>query len=340
MPTHRHALVVGKFAPLHHGHQLLLDRATELAERVTVVVWSNPDFVEMSNEVRAAWIRELYPNAQVIVGDDGPPNDAPGPEHWVYIAQLLALQNLAPDVVVSSEAYGVPFADHLGAAHVEVDGDRSLFSISGTDIRADVHAHCHHLDPRVYQHFVGRVVFLGAESTGKSALAERMAAEFETEFVAEYGRQHYEERGGELDLEDYVTIARRHRELEDDAALRANRYLFVDTNAITTMFFSHYYNRESLPPLRAMADECRDRYRYVFVCDDDIPFEQDGWRDNETWRARMQGMVLHDLAVRGIEFHVVRGSLDERVEQVKAVLAGDDVGNASRRRYSSGPKRS
>jgi len=173
----------------------------------------------------------------------------------------------------------------------------------------------------VYAHFVEKVVIMGAESTGKSTLTERMAAEFDTTFVREYGRDHYAERDGVLDLDDYVTIAHHHRELEDAAAMTANRYLFVDTNAITTMFFSHYYNRGSLPELRQLADACIDRYSHVFVCDDDIPFEQDGWRDNEVWRGRMQGMVLHDLDVRGISYDVVSGGLDARVEQVKAVLA-------------------
>ena len=42
--------------------------------------------------------------------------------------------------------------------------------VSGTAIRADVHRHRGELDPRVYRHFVERVVFLGAESTGKSTL--------------------------------------------------------------------------------------------------------------------------------------------------------------------------
>ena len=77
MPSYEHALVVGKFAPLHRGHQLVLDAATDLAPALTVVVWSNPDFPTMPNDVRAAWVRELYPNATVIVGDDGPSNTAP-----------------------------------------------------------------------------------------------------------------------------------------------------------------------------------------------------------------------------------------------------------------------
>jgi HTH-type transcriptional regulator, transcriptional repressor of NAD biosynthesis genes len=74
---YRQGLVVGKFAPLHVGHQQLLDHAHELADEVTVIVWSNPDFDIMPNEVRAGWVRTLYPEACVLVGHDGPPNDAP-----------------------------------------------------------------------------------------------------------------------------------------------------------------------------------------------------------------------------------------------------------------------
>ncbi len=338
MPSPEHALVVGKFAPLHRGHQLVLDRALEVAGRLTVVVWANPDFSDMDDEVRAGWLRQLYPQATVVVGADGPPDDAPGPVHWAYVADLLARHGLCPDVVLSSEAYGPPFAAHLGMVHVAVDPGRLAVPVSGTAVRADIHAGRGHLDPRVYRHFVERVVFLGAESTGKTTLAVRMAAELGTAVAHEYGRQHYAERDGQLDLEDYVTIATRHRELEDAASLQADRYVFVDTNAVTTMFFSHYYDRDSLPALRVMAEECRTRYQHVIVCDDDIPFEQDGWRDNATWRARMQGMVLHDLAVRDIPYQLVSGPLDQRVAQVRVFLAGAPPVVLAARRRGFGPR--
>jgi NadR type nicotinamide-nucleotide adenylyltransferase len=316
------ALVVGKFAPPHAGHQLVLDTAFAEAENVTVVVWSNPDLPGMPTRLRAQWISDLYPAATVITGDDGPPNDAPDRVHHEYVEKLLRAHGRSIDLVLSSEEYGEAFARSLGARHVSVDPERSRVPISGTMIRDDPHTHRQHLDPRVYAHFVERVVVLGAEGTGKSTLTEALATHFDTSFVAEYGRAYYEQRGGELDLDDYVEIARRHRSLEDEASLRAVRYLFVDTNALTTMFFSHYYNRESRPELRALADDCGERYAHVAVCDDDIPFEQDGWRDSELWRGRMQGMVLHDLDVRGIGYFVVRGSVSARVGQVAARLAG------------------
>lgn len=322
MPRYRHALVVGKFAPLHRGHQTLLDHAHELADEVSVIVWSNPDFTSMPNEVRAGWITALYPRARVLIGSDGPPNLAPDQVQREYTAALLQRHGCSPDVVTTCESYGPGLAAHLGIAHEWAAAARPSGSPSGTLLRADVHAHRDWLHPLVYAHFVKKVVLMGAESTGKSTLAARLAAEFGTEHVQEYGREHYAARGGHLDLDDYVTIARIHRQLEDDAALRADRYLFVDTNAITTMFFSHYYNRESLPELHRLADDCASRYAHVIVCDDDIPFEQDGWRDNLVWRGRMQGMVLHDLAVRGIRYDIVSGSLDQRVAQVRAVLEG------------------
>lgn len=322
MSAYKHALVVGKFAPLHLGHQKLIDRAHDLADDVTVIVWSNPDFADMPNEVRATWLRNLYPNADVLVGEDGPSNSEPDDVQRAYTADLLARNDRHPDVVVTCESYGPGLAAHLGIAHESVGDERFFDNLSGTMIRADVYAHRAMVPPVVYAHFVEKVVLLGAESTGKSTLAARLAEVFQTEHLQEYGREYYEQRGGELDLDDYVIIAREHRRREDEAAMRSSRYLFVDTNALTTMFFSHYYNRSSLPELRDLADECAVRYRHVIVCDDDIPFEQDGWRDNEAWRARMQGMVLHDLAVRRIPFHVVRGSLDERVGQVRSILYG------------------
>jgi HTH-type transcriptional regulator, transcriptional repressor of NAD biosynthesis genes len=315
-----HALIVGKFAPLHRGHQFLIDTALQQSEKLTILVYANPDFPEMLQPRRANWLRQLYPQTQVLEPPAPPPDNADDWTHREFVRCYLQAQGITIDAVFTSETYGDGFAQQLGIEHYLVDLDRSNVPISGTQIRANIHAQREWLDPIVYRSFMRWVVFLGAESTGKSTLTEQMAIDCETTFVPEYGRTFYEERDGKLALADYVTIAERHRALEDAAALQAQKFLFVDTNAITTMFFSHYYDRESLPRLRELAAECRSRYDYVFVCDDDIPFEQDGWRDNAVWRGRMQGLILYDLAVRSIEYTVISGSLAERVTRVKSLL--------------------
>jgi hypothetical protein len=57
------------------------------------------------------------------------------------------------------------------------------------------------------------------------------------------------------------------------------------------------------------------------VCADDIPFEQDGVRESEGWRTRIQQLVLEDLDARGIAYTIVRGTVEERAAQVRRVLA-------------------
>ena len=55
-------LVVGKFAPPHKGHQLLIDTALEACDLVIVLVYGNPDFPEMPVHARADWIRAAFSN--------------------------------------------------------------------------------------------------------------------------------------------------------------------------------------------------------------------------------------------------------------------------------------
>ena len=53
------ALVVGKFAPLHRGHQDMIEAAAELSDRLVVLCWARPDFAFADSEARASWIRTL-----------------------------------------------------------------------------------------------------------------------------------------------------------------------------------------------------------------------------------------------------------------------------------------
>lgn len=170
---------------------------------------------------------------------------------------------------------------------------------------------------------VEKIVFVGAESTGKSTLVEHLAREFDTVFVPEIGRYVWQEKKGRLGADDYVDIAQLHRQAETEAAQKARRYLFVDTSALTTLLLGYCFGhfKQAPPELLAYADDCRERYTHHFVCADDIPFEQDGVRESEAWRARVQLLVLDDLKARGIDFTVLRGSVEERAAQVKRVLA-------------------
>src|SRR5690606_23106783 len=102
-----------------------------------------------------------------------------------------ALQRVAPypiDVVVASESYGPRLAAELGARFVPCDPGRSARTVSGTEVRADPLRHWEMLPAPVRPYFVRRVAVVGAESTGKTTLAQALAAHHETVWVPEYAR--------------------------------------------------------------------------------------------------------------------------------------------------------
>lgn len=170
------------------------------------------------------------------------------------------------------------------------------------------------------------VVFVGAESTGKSTLASMLARGQGAQFVPEIGRFVWEEKQGQLVAADYVEIAERHRAAEDAAiAKAAGDYVFVDTNALTTLLLGLRFGQvtEPVPPaLLRYALECRTRYLHHFVCADDIPYEEEpGVRENAAWRTQIQQLVLDDLDGRGIGYTILTGSLEQRAARVLATLA-------------------
>ncbi|MEH6434085.1 ATP-binding protein [Massilia sp. DD77] len=169
------------------------------------------------------------------------------------------------------------------------------------------------------------VVFVGAESTGKSTLALYLARQSGAESVPEIGRFIWEDKRGQLDAADYVEIAERHRDAEDTALAQAQGpYVFVDTNALTTLLLGRCFGQvpDPAPPaLLRYAIDCRTRYLHHFVCADDIPYEEEpGVREHAGWRTRIQKLVLEDLDARRIPFTVLTGTVEQRAARVMQVL--------------------
>ncbi|MDQ2772953.1 MAG: AAA family ATPase [Bacteroidota bacterium] len=342
--SNRVGLVVGKFWPPHRGHQLLLETAAGQVAELLVLVYANPDSVPHPAAVRAQWLRELYRTDELADGprigttplrifalsaeaDGVPPDSADDFTQREFVRRWLAQRQLQVAVVFSSEAYGPGFAAHLGAAHIAVDNERLQVPVSGTRVRAGAADAAACLHPLVAAQLgvvapagVPRVVLLGAESSGKSTLCAALAEACGTAWVPEYGRTLHEQKNGNLDFEDLLYIARRHAELEDEAARTAHGVLFCDTNAATTALYSYYYFHRCDPSLQAMAAVCGQRYAHTFLCAPTVPFEQDGWRGPEALRSFQHGMILMQLDFYGIAYTLVEGTVAQRVAQVLSQL--------------------
>lgn len=347
MKTFRTGLVVGKFAPLHRGHQLLLDHAARACERLVILSYSDPEFPGCGPARRERWLKSLYPSAIVRVLDDVrlaawcdatgvprvglPPNDAPDDVHRRFVGWLLqAMLNVEIDAVFTSEAYGDGFVQVLNElrtgpapiVHVEVDRARSQVPVSGTSIRRDIHASRQFLHPSVYSDFVERVAILGGESTGKTTLARAIAQRLATSWVPEYGRELWIAQEGRLEFPDMLRIACEQVRREESARATATRLVICDTTPLTTMLYSEaMFGRID----SALVDLAGRSYDYTFLCEPDFDFVQDGTRRDEAFRARQQCWYVRELRRREISFQTLSGSPEARVEQVLRSV-GPDVG--------------
>ena len=343
----RRGLVVGKFSPLHRGHDLVIQRALEECHEVILLSYSNPEFQGCEAEKRIAWLAALYPQAfRLVVTPELlrslkphhpklpgsiPANDAPDLEHRRFCGQLCQdVLRLTVDAVFTSEDYGDGFAEELTrffrekepaattVRHITVDRARTKIPVSGTLLRGDLHRHRELLPPEVYASFVKRVCILGGESTGKSTLAQELAKAFQTEYVAEYGRELWEAQEGILHFEDMLRIAETQIERESSAACRASEYLFCDTSPLTTLFYSHHMFGKACEELVRLAER---RYDVTALCLPDFPFVQDGTRQPSSFRDLQHQWYLAELHRRNWPYVEVGGDVPNRIEQVRKYLA-------------------
>lgn len=340
---YRNGLVVGKFSPLHKGHEYLLDHASLQCEQLHIISYSHPEFAGCEAARRERWLQQRFPHARCLVVTpelvaqwqgaglaipDMPGNDAGDEPHRRFTAMLCSeVLQLSVDAVFSSEDYGPGFAaalaQHFGrpVAHVMVDAGRVAVPASGTRIRDDVHAERALLAPEVYRDFVRRIAFVGGESCGKSTLCQALAQAFDTQWVPEYGRTLWVERDGKLDFADYLHIAETQLAHEQAGLLQAQRYLFCDTTPLTTLLYCLDQFGAADPKLEQLA---RLPYDRIYLCAPDFPLVQDGWRRDEAFRHSQHAWYLERLDSLGLEYALISGGHVERMAHLMAQLTPPD----------------
>lgn len=320
----KRGLTLGKFAPFHKGHQLVVETALAEMDEVVVVVYDAPETTLVPLSVRAGWVRALYPSVRVIEAWDGPTAMGDTPEirrsQEEYIRDCLGLTGITH--FYSSEFYGAHMSQALGAIDRRVDPERVRVPISATRIRSNPSAHRAWLDPRVARDLVANIVLLGAPSSGKTTLTERLAQEYGTVWMPEYGREYWERHQVHRRLapEQLVEIAETHVQREDALLPTADRFLFTDTNALTTWMFAQAYHNSAPDRLTLLADRAASRYDLVFVCDIDIPYHDTWDRSGDVDRRISHRKLLAELAVRRIPYLWLNGDVATRVTQARRVL--------------------
>lgn len=162
-----------------------------------------------------------------------------------------------------------------------------------------------------------RVVIIGAESTGKSTLAQTLAQRTGLPLTGEYARSYAATLDRPLGASDVEPIARGQL-AEEDRFDDAPRVLH-DTNLLSTLIYArHYY---SLVPAWLDDALAQRHYALYLFCQPDIPWVADpGQRESAAARDTLHRIFEAELHQRGVPVVRVAGDGPQRIATAVGAL--------------------
>ena len=178
-----------------------------------------------------------------------------------------------------------------------------------------------------------KVVLFGPESTGKTTLAQQLAAHYQTLWVPEYMREYlenkWEKEGKLVSKEDLLPIAEGQLRQEKIAMEKVENLLICDTNLLELKVYSEYYYDGYCPEF-IKREATKDNYSIYLLTYVDTPWEEDILRDRPHNREEMFSIFEDELKKQGFPYEILKGNLKERFDRaVKIIDALSEVRNSS-----------
>ncbi len=151
MENKKIGFTIGKFAPLHKGHQFLIETALKEMDKLIVVVYDT-DLINIKTEERAKWIKTLYPNVEIKFAHNPPKqyglDDESVKIQMEYLSKIMEGEEVTH--FYSSEKYGESVSKYMNLVDRRVDNERIKFPVRSTMIRKDLDENKDWIENHVY----------------------------------------------------------------------------------------------------------------------------------------------------------------------------------------------
>lgn len=143
---------IGKFAPLHKGHEYLINKGIEECDKFYILI-NETDVTNIPVEVRANWIKRLYPHANVIIGKNSPKQFGMDEEsiniQTNYLKEIF--KDIPVNVFYSSEPYGYYVAKAFNIEERRID---KQFGISANMFRKEPEKYKNYVNNDIYKEYI------------------------------------------------------------------------------------------------------------------------------------------------------------------------------------------
>lgn len=149
---------IGKFAPLHKGHQLLIETGIKEMDKFYVVIYDT-DSININIENRANWLKQLYPSVNIIYAFNSPKQYGLDKESVNIQMEYLSkkIEGIPVTHFYSSEPYGQKVAEYLNIENRLVDIEKKKVPIDATTIRKDCVGNKRFMEDIVYNEYMGKI---------------------------------------------------------------------------------------------------------------------------------------------------------------------------------------
>lgn len=334
-------LILGKFMPLHKGHEYLIDYGLTNCDTLHVVICSLSN-EPIDGDLRYEWIERIFIsdiiNKRLILHhlkEDWMPQEpsdciSEGAFFGCWAGVMEGLCKTKFDYMFASEMYVHRVSKELGCEPVLVDLNREMVPVSGTMIRNNPIENWRFMDRKVRQYFTKRVLIIGGESTGKSTMTQLLENYYRENFevigVQEYARdfidQFYSGDMDKLTFNDITHFGEAQMSCVKDCVNSGFQIVFSDTDAIVSKVFQQIYYGKTDPKLDEVID--KEQWDLVLFLENDVPWVNDSQRNlgekkqRDQFQHKLYVEVYNRKKLRNVAF--INGDWNQRFEKAKKAV--------------------
>lgn len=323
----KNGIVIGKFYPLHKGHQYLIETAYNNCDNLHIILCSL-DNETPNGDIRFNFLKKFVENKKINIYHIKNYETKYNNDSLYWVNKTIEIIKIKPDIIFCSENYGKTYSEIMNCENYIVDFSRNKFNISGTMIRNNPYKYWDYIDSYVKEYYTKRIVFIGPESTGKTTICKKLAKQYNTLWVPEYGREYSSKKlldkdniiYEEYNDNDFHIIATKQNEIENEYSGKCNKILFCDTNSFATYIWCWRYLKKFNKDILKIY-EMHKKPDMLFLMEPDIQFIQDGTRDGEDIRYEMFNIFKQELENNKINYRIINGTYKERIDKVNHFLS-------------------
>jgi len=322
----------GSFNPLHLGHVNNIITASNLCEKLYIVLSVTNDEKEIDHRERFMWLKNITSEMEnVEVFEIFDKNISKDTYDWETGANdIKNYINKPIDVVFSGDDYqGKDRWEKLYPGSEIYYIPRSNINISSTEIRKNPYKYFDYLPNCVKPYYTKKVCIIGTESTGKTTLTRNLAKYFNTTHVEEAGRYICDDAGGIDNMQPYhyFEILFKHKQLEKEALKNANKVLLIDTDSLITLYYYQLGFENTNELNKAFEDIAKgisvlNNYDLYIFLEPDVEWVQDGTRTYGEPEVREENnkklkKIFDD---NGIKYVSINGDYNNRYQEAKKLI--------------------